>query len=102
MSWISLADEVGAIRFLIESEDLDGVFNLTAPEPERNRRFFEIIGDTLKRRCWLRMPAFCLKMMFGEMADELFLTSQRVYPRRLLAGGFEFEYAGLKDALESM
>ena len=102
MSWISLVDEVGAIRFLIENDGLDGVFNLTAPEPERNRRFFEIIGDTLKRRCWLRIPAFCLKMMFGEMADELFLTSQRVYPRRLLAGGFEFEYAGLKDALESM
>lgn len=102
VSWISLGDEVSAIRFLIENDELEGVFNLTCPEPVRNRDFFEILAGRLKKPCLFAMPGFLLKLMFGQMADELFLASQRVYPGRLLAGGFKFKDSGLKEALETM
>jgi len=84
ISWISLADEVSAIKFLIENYSLKGVFNLTSPEPQRNRNFFQILADRLKKPCWLPIPAFCLKMMFGQMAEELFLASQ--------LGGLHYEF----------
>jgi len=102
MSWISLTDEVAAIQFLIENANLCGVFNLTSPEPLRNRQFFQTLASELKKPCWLPIPAFFLKIIFGQMADELFLASQRVYPRKLLAAGFKFKNPGLKNALESM
>ena len=99
MSWISLADEVSAVRFLIENDGLKGVFILTSPEPVRNRSFCQTLAGVLKRPCWLPMPAILLRMMFGQMADEMFLASQRVCPSRLLAAGYEFKHAGLRDAL---
>jgi hypothetical protein len=102
MSWISLADEISAIKFLIENSNLHGVFNLTSPEPLRNRQLFQILGKVLKKPCWLPVPAFMLKIMFGEIANELFLASQRVYPKKLIDAGFKFKYSKLKKALESM
>ena len=102
MSWISLADEVAAIKFLIENANLCGVFNLTSLGALKNRQFFQILAGVLKKTCWLPMPAFALKVMFGQMASELFLASQRVYPRKLIDSGFKFEQAELINALESM
>jgi uncharacterized protein (TIGR01777 family) len=102
MSWISLADEVAAIKFLVENASLCGVINLTSPGPLRNRHFSQILADVLKKPCWLPIPAFALKIMFGQMASELLLTSQRVYPRKLIDSGFQFEHSELKNALESM
>jgi uncharacterized protein (TIGR01777 family) len=102
MSWISLADEVTAIKFLIENSNLHGVFNLTSPEPLTNRKLFQVLAKVLRKPCWLPIPAFVLKIMFGEMANELFLGSQRVYPRKLIDAGFEFKYSELTKALESI
>jgi uncharacterized protein (TIGR01777 family) len=89
-SWISLEDEVRAVRFLIESEGLAGIFDLTAPHPLRQRAFCRVLGKALKRPCWLPVPAVLLQVLFGEKARETLLTGQRVLPRRLLAAGFEF------------
>jgi len=102
ISWISLADEVAAIKFLIENSNLYGAFNLTSPEPLRNRQLFQILAKVLKKPCWLPIPAFILKIIFGEIADELFLASQKVYPKKLIDAGFEFKYSELKKALESI
>ena len=102
MSWISLADEVAAIKFLIENSNLYGAFNLTSPEPMRNRHFFQILAKVLRKPSWLPIPAFVLKIMFGEMANELFLAGQRVYPAKLIDAGFEFKYSELQKALESI
>jgi len=102
MSWISLVDEVAAIQFLIENANLYGVFNLTSPEPLRNRQFFQVLASELKKPCWLPIPAFALKIIFRQMATELFLVSQRVYPKKLLDAGFKFENPELKNALESI
>jgi len=89
-SWISLEDEVRAIRFLIERSDLEGTFNLTAPRPLRQRELCRVMGRALGRPCWMPVPGFALKALFGRMAEETLLAGQRVAPRRLLAAGYEF------------
>jgi len=102
MSWISLTDEIAAIKFLIENLNFYGAFNLTSPEPIQNRHFFQVFAKVLKRPYWLPIPAFVLKVMFGQIADELFLAGQRVCPAKLIDAGFEFKYPELKKLLESI
>ena len=91
-SWISLEDEVRAVRFLMERDELAGTFNLTAPQPLRQKEFARVVGKVMRRPCWLPVPAVVLKVLFGEKARETLLAGQRVLPRRLLAAGFEFRH----------
>jgi len=102
MSWISLADEIAAIRFVIENENLNGVFNLSSPVPVRNGDFVKVLASALHRPCFMALPEMMLKVLFGQKAEELFLLSQKVYPDRLLDAGFKFKYPDLKSAFESM
>ena len=101
-SWIHLKEEVRAIRFLIEKEDLEGVFNLTAPGALKERDFAKILGNVLRRPSWFPVPGFLLRLLFGEMAEGALLTGQRVFPKRLLAAGFKFQYAEAKAALQDI
>ena len=89
-SWIGIQDEVRAMRFLIAREDLAGTFNLTAPGPLRQRELCRIAARALRRPCWIPVPAFVLRLLFGEKAGQTLLVSQRVLPRRLEAAGFVF------------
>jgi uncharacterized protein (TIGR01777 family) len=102
ISWIHIADETGAICFLLEREDLSGAFNLAAPTPERNADFYRALGRVLGRPAWIRTPAFALRLALGEMADELILPSQRVLPRRLVEAGYRFEFPDLGSALSDV
>jgi uncharacterized protein (TIGR01777 family) len=102
MSWISLNDELSAIEFLIRNNSLSGTFNLSSPHPLRNHVFFKILASVLKKPCRLVIPSVAMKMVFGQMASELFLVSQRVYPKRLEEAGFEFEHSDLETALRSI
>lgn len=102
ISWISLADEVSAIKFLIENENLSGAFNLTSPQPLCNREFFQKLAVAMNKPCRLAIPAFVLKFMFGEMAKEVLLASRRVYPKKLTDAGYMFKNADLKNTLESL
>ena len=101
-SWISLEDEVRAIRFLIEREDLAGPFDLTAPQPLRQKELCRIIARALRRPCWIPVPAFLLRLLFGEKAGETLLVSQRVLPRRLAAAGFEFRHPDAASAVAAL
>lgn len=101
VSWIHLADQVAAMRFLIESPEASGPFNLTAPTPVQNRTLARELGRALHRPSWLPAPAFALKLLLGEMATVL-LTGQRVIPRRLLALGFRFRFPTLGGALSDL
>lgn len=101
-SWIGLADEVRAIRFLMELPGADGAFNLTAPEPVPMKRFCRVLGETLGKPAWTVMPEFLARLGLGEMADEMILAGQRVLPRRLMEAGFEFEHPRLRDALAAL
>ena len=100
MSWISLSDEIGAIRFLLDREDLSGAFNLTAPTPVTNAEFTAALSTAVggRDRSWLRVPAPVLRLAVGEAAVEL-LTSARVSSRRLQEAGYQFHYPALPGAL---
>jgi uncharacterized protein (TIGR01777 family) len=99
LSWISLEDETAAIEFLIENEQLSGPFNLTAPNPVTAKQFAKTLGRVLKRPACLPAPAFVLKILLGQMAEELLLKGQRVLPKRLVEAGFEFNEKTLQEAL---
>jgi uncharacterized protein len=99
--WIHLADEVGAIRFLLEREDARGPFNLTAPEPLTNRDFSRALGRALHRPSLAPAPGFALRLVLGEMADML-LHGQRAVPQRLLEMGYVFRYPEALAALRNL
>jgi uncharacterized protein len=98
--WISLADEIGAIRFLMERTDLDGPVNLTAPTPVTNREFTEVLANVLHRPAVLPVPEFALRIALGEFAGEV-VISQRVVPGKLTAAGYEFQHRELAGALRA-
>lgn len=100
--WIHVYDEVSAIRFLIEREDLAGAFNLTAPEPLTMKDFCRVLGKVMKRPSWLAVPGFLLRLMFGEMAKEALLPGQRALPRKLLEAGYSFQYPHTESALQQI
>ena len=99
MSWISLTDTVRAIRFLIDTATARGPFNLVAPEPVRNTAFAATLGAVLHRPALVPTPRFALQLLFGEMAKQTILASQRVVPEKLTGAGFEFRHPRLKEAL---
>jgi len=101
-SWISLEDEVAAIKFLMENEKLQGVFNLTAPQPVTMKEFCAVLGRVLHRPAWLNVPGFIVRLAFGEMADEMLLSGQKVLPKRLLAAGFMFKHPDVEKALRAI
>ncbi len=98
LSWISLADQVGAIRFLLEQPGLDGPVNLTAPTPVTNAEFTAALATTLHRPAVLRVPVGLLKVALGELSTEL-LSSCRAVPARLSAAGFAFRTPDIGTAL---
>ena len=99
--WIHIADEVGAIRFLIENETASGPFNLTAPVPLNNAEFSRLLGQQLRRPALMPTPAFALRLLFGGMATVL-LDGQRAIPRRLLQLGFTFRFPEAGPALRDL
>ncbi|HEX9911814.1 MAG TPA: TIGR01777 family oxidoreductase [candidate division Zixibacteria bacterium] len=101
-SWIHLQDEVRTIRFLMEKEDLQGVFNLTSPGHLRQKEFSKILGKVMKRPSWLPVPGLMLRLLMGEMADELLLSGQRVIPKRLLQAEYRFQHPEVESALREI
>jgi uncharacterized protein (TIGR01777 family) len=99
MSWISLTDEVRAIRFLMD-QDIEGPVNLTAPSPVTNAAFTEALSKAVGRRDlpWLRIPAPVLRLGMGEASVEL-LSSSRVLPARLAEHAFRYLHPTLPEAL---
>ncbi|VUD64808.1 Epimerase family protein [Thalassocella blandensis] len=90
MSWISLADALRAIDFVIQHLSLSGPVNLVAPHPVRNIEFTRALATAVRRPAMLPMPAKLARCIFGEMADEALLASIRVDPQVLLQAGFKF------------
>ena len=99
MSWIALDDVVGGIKFALTNEVLRGPVNFVAPNPVTNSEFTKILGKALSRPTLFPIPAFGLRLLFGEMADALLLSSQKVEPSRLRAAGYQFQYSDLQPAL---
>lgn len=102
VSWIALPDVIRALRFLLDHPELSGPFNVVAPNPVTNATFAETLGHVLHRPAKVTVPAFALRLMFGEMADGALLASQRVHPRRLQEAGFTFEHPEMEGALRAV
>ena len=99
MSWMALDDVVGVIRHALADETLSGAVNTVAPRPVRNEEFTSALGRVLGRPTIFPMPAFAVRLMFGEMGDALLLGSQRVEPARLKESGYQFAYPDIESAL---
>jgi uncharacterized protein (TIGR01777 family) len=99
-SWIALDDVVGIVRFALATPALAGAVNAVAPHPVTNAEFTDTLGRVLRRPTIIVVPAFALRLVFGEMADATLLANQRVIPKRLQDAGFEFRHPTLEEALK--
>ena len=102
MSWIHIDDLIGITLQLIDDKSLQGAINATSPNPVSNKNFSSSLGRVLKKPAGLTMPAFVLKLLLGEMAEELLLSGQRVIPKKMLDASYIFQYAELEDALRDV
>jgi uncharacterized protein len=102
MSWIALDDAVGAIHHTMMTGSLQGPVNAMAPNAVTNQEFTKTLGKVIGRPTIVPMPAFAVRLMFGEMADEVLLASARVQPAKLLASGYTFRYPELEAALRHL
>ena len=100
--WIHLQDEVSAILFAMENVNITGPLNLSAPESVRMTDFCRKLGRVLHRPSWMHVPAFLVKLVFGEMAEPLLLHGQKMNPKKLMDNGFKFQFPNLEDALKDM
>jgi len=97
MPWIHIADEIGAIRFLLESESASGAFNLITPTPTSNADLMRTIAKVLRRPYWFHLPALLLRIPLGEMSV-LLTEGSYSQPKRLLEIGYKFKYPTFEEA----
>jgi uncharacterized protein (TIGR01777 family) len=102
MSWISVTDWVGMVRWALSTSSVSGPLNLTAPSPVTNAQFARVLGRVLHRPALIPAPSFALRIALGEMADALILGGQRVLPAKAQALGFEFAHTTLEPALRDI
>jgi uncharacterized protein (TIGR01777 family) len=99
--WIHREDEIRAILFALDREQITGPVNLAAPSPATMREFSRALGKVLRRPSAFTVPPFILRTVLGEMSD-MVLTGQRVVPRKLLKEGFDFQFPVLSEALADL
>lgn len=102
MSWIDAEDMVGAIHHILKSDLLHGPLNMVAPKPVTNEEFTKTLASVLSRPAILPMPAFAVKLLFGEMGETVLLGSQRVEPSQLISSGYPFRFRTLRASLENI
>ncbi len=102
LSWIAIDDLVQIILFAAATETLRGPVNTAAPNPVTNLVFTKTLGGVLGRPTIFPMPAFAVRLIFGEMGEELLLASTRMEPARLLSAGYQFRFSQLESALRLM
>jgi hypothetical protein len=101
MSWVSLHDTLRAIEFVLDTDALNGPVNITAPEAVTNSTFTQTLGKVLRRPALLPMPAWAVKLLFGQMGDELLLKGAKVLPTRLVQSDFTFQQPDIESGLRS-
>lgn len=101
-SWIHICDVINIINYLVQEKSMQGAFNFTAPKPVTNTQFTKILAQLLQKPALLPIPAFLVKIIFGEMGEKLLLTGNAVYPARLLNSNYQFLFPDLKLALADL
>jgi uncharacterized protein (TIGR01777 family) len=102
LSWIALDDALAALTYLLETPELRGPVNLSAPGAVSNEQFARILAAQLHRPAVVPLPETAVSLMFGEMGRSLLLGGARVIPQRLLKSGFVFSYPELPSALQHL
>jgi len=102
MSWISLEDTIGAIWHLIMNQEIEGPVNIVAPSPVTNKTFTKILGRVLGRPAFFRIPSILVKIIWGQMGQEILLAGTKVKPEKLLKTGFKFNHESLEEALRAV
>jgi uncharacterized protein len=102
MSWMDVQDMVGAIHHILKSDLLQGPVNMVAPKPVTNAEFTRTLASVLSRPAIFPMPAFVVKLAFGEMGETVLLGSQRVEPAQLVGSGYPFRFSDLPASLENI
>ena len=102
MSWIHLDDLVGIILYCIDHDSLRGAINGTSPNPVTNKNFTKTLGRVLKRPTILPMPVVVIKLLMGQMGEELLLAGKKILPVKVLDAGYKFKYEVLEEALLSI
>ncbi|MFC1587227.1 TIGR01777 family oxidoreductase [Planctomycetota bacterium] len=98
-SWIAIDDLLRAVSFILTNKNITGPVNFGAPNPVTNIEFTKTLGRVLRRPTVFLVPAFAVRLLFGEVGDALFLASMRMLPRKLVDMNFEFSYPDLDGAL---
>jgi hypothetical protein len=101
MSWIDVQDMVGAIHHILKSDLLHGPVNLVAPKPVTNAEFTRTLASAVSRPAIFPLPAFVVKLAFGEMGETVLLGSQRVEPAQLVSSGYPFRFSELRASLQA-
>ena len=101
MSWIDVQDMVGAIHHILKNDLIQGPVNMVAPKPVRNEEFAKTLASVLSRPAIFPLPAFAVKLAFGEMGEELLLGSQQVEASKLISSGYPFRYRDLRASLDA-
>jgi uncharacterized protein (TIGR01777 family) len=102
ISWVALEDVVRVIRFAMENDAVQGVINVTAPQPVTNAEFTKALARAMHRPAFFTVPPFALRVLLGEMADALLLSGQRVVPQALENYGYQFLYRDLSSTLAAI
>ena len=101
-SWVHMDDVVNVFNFLIQDKSQTGKYNLTSPNPITNYDFTNELGKTLCRPTIFPLPAFVVKMIFGEMGEKLLLNGAAIYPKKLLDSGYSFKFKTIDLALKDI
>jgi uncharacterized protein (TIGR01777 family) len=102
LSWIHIADEIGILLWALDSPEVSGVVNATAPEPATNKEFSKALGRALGRPAVVPVPGFVLDLKFGSEFGKVLRGGQRVLPKRALELGYEFKHPQLDEALADL
>lgn len=99
MPWVHLDDLVGIILYCITDTKVEGAINGTAPVPVTNQEFSRTLAAVLHRPCVVPLPAVVVKLLMGQMGEELLLAGKKILPQKIIAAGYQFKYNQLKQAL---
>ena len=99
MPWIHIDDMVGLIELCINNNDISGAINCTAPNPVTNSIFTKTLAGAINRPAIFTMPAFIIKLLMGQMGEELLLNGKKVVPKKALDFGYQFNYQNIEQAL---
>jgi len=101
-SWIDRDDLIDLILFIISNTQISGPINATAPNPVTNKDFSLALAKVINRPCLIKTPEFILRLIFGQMAEEIMIQGQKVLPQKALNHGFHFVYPTLEKSLEKI